>query len=61
MIYSGGTTDNATYRNIGDHTEAVEVNNYDDTTQQNYMSEQTVLIQKYKHDDDDDISSTHLY
>ena len=33
MIYLGGTTDNATYRNIGDHTEAVEVINYDDTTQ----------------------------
>ena len=33
MLHSGGTTDNATYRNIGDHTEAVEVNNYDDTTQ----------------------------
>ena len=33
MLYSGGTTDNVTYRNIGDHTEAVEVNNYDDTTQ----------------------------
>ena len=31
MIYLGGTTDNATYRNIGDHTEAVEVNNYEET------------------------------
>ena len=43
MIYLGGTTDNATYRNIGDHTEAVEVNDYDNTVE---LYEQTVLIQK---------------